>query len=207
MSKSALSIRVVGAALVAGVLLAAVLAAAAGLSASLAYALGLGWVTFGAYSWDTWRAVRGGRRLPERALIVLSLIGAAMGRWGGNADLAPQDAAHALLLRAGHGDDPDRRAPRSPVARRAGRAVTPDNHDGGPTNHASRTMQRPAPAKLARRRSVGFDESGAMRAFDRGGGPTDGDRACLSRGDGPGGPAWGLWGAVMSAPPPLDSPG
>ena len=46
MSKSALSMRVVGAALVAGVLLAAVLAAATGLSASLAYALGLGLVTF-----------------------------------------------------------------------------------------------------------------------------------------------------------------
>jgi len=83
MSKSTLSMRVVAAALVAGVLLAAVLAAATGLSASLAYALGLGVVTFGAYSWDKWRAVRGGRRLPERALIVLSLIGGALGGWAG----------------------------------------------------------------------------------------------------------------------------
>jgi uncharacterized membrane protein YsdA (DUF1294 family) len=83
MSKSALSIRVVAAALVAGVLLAAVLTAAAGLSASLAYVLGLGLVTFAAYSWDKWHAVRGGRRLPERSLIVLSLIGGAMGGWAG----------------------------------------------------------------------------------------------------------------------------
>src|SRR4051812_8200457 len=83
MSKSALSMRIVGAALVAGVLLAAVLAAGAGLSASLAYILGLGLVTFTAYSWDKWRAVRGGRRLPERSLIVLSLVGGAMGGWAG----------------------------------------------------------------------------------------------------------------------------
>jgi uncharacterized membrane protein YsdA (DUF1294 family) len=79
MSKSALSIRIVAAALVAGVLLAA----AAGLSASLAYILGLGLVKFAAYSWDKWRAVRGGRRLPERSLIVLSLVGGAMGGWAG----------------------------------------------------------------------------------------------------------------------------
>ena len=83
MSKSALSMRVVGAALVAGVMLAAVLVAATGLSASLAYVLGLGLVTFAAYSWDKWRAVRGGRRIPEWALIVLSLIGGAVGGWAG----------------------------------------------------------------------------------------------------------------------------
>src|SRR3954451_19317299 len=83
MSKSALSTRGVGAALVAGVLLAAVLAAATGVSAILAYVLGLGLVTFAVYSWDKWRAVRGGRRIPERGLIVLSLIGGAMGGWAG----------------------------------------------------------------------------------------------------------------------------
>jgi uncharacterized membrane protein YsdA (DUF1294 family) len=73
MSKSALSIRVVAAALVAGVQLAAVLAAAAGLSPSLAYVLGRGVVTFAA-----WRAVRGGR-LPS----VITLVGGAMGGWAG----------------------------------------------------------------------------------------------------------------------------
>ena len=83
MSKSALSMRVVGAALAAGVLLAAVRAAATSLSASLAYALGLGLVTFAAYSWDKWRPVRGSRRLPERAPIMLSLIGGATGGWAG----------------------------------------------------------------------------------------------------------------------------
>ena len=83
MSKSALSMRVVGVALVASVLLAAVLVAATGLSASLAYVLGLGLVTFTAYSWDKWRAVRGGRRIPERALLGLSVIGGALGGWAG----------------------------------------------------------------------------------------------------------------------------
>jgi len=117
--------RVLGAALVAGVLLAAVLAAATGLSASLAYALGarLGHVR---------RVQLGemacgpGRPAPPRVGADRALAHSRRDGWmGGNADLAPQDAAHALLVRAGHGHDDERRAPRSPVARRTGAQSRP----------------------------------------------------------------------------------
>src|SRR4051795_5165391 len=147
MSKAALSMRVLGAALVAGVLLAAVLAAATGLSASLAYALGarLGHVR---------RVQLGemacgpGRPAPPRVGADRALAHSRRDGWmGGNADLAPQDAAHALLVRAGHGHDDERRAPRSPVARRAGRAVTPI------TTMAGRRSTRRGPCNGRRRRN------------------------------------------------------
>jgi uncharacterized membrane protein YsdA (DUF1294 family) len=70
------------AALVAGVLVAVALAAA-GLSVIVAYVLGLGLITFLSYGYDKLQAIRGGRRVPEPALRLLSLIGGALGGWAG----------------------------------------------------------------------------------------------------------------------------
>ena len=71
------------AALVAGVLVAVALVLAAGLSVLVAYVIGLGLSTFLMYGYDKLQAKRGGRRVPERALIVLSLAGGAVGGWAG----------------------------------------------------------------------------------------------------------------------------
>ena len=71
------------AALVAGVLVAVALAVAAGLSVIVAYVLGLGLITFLTYGYDKLQAIRGGRRVPEPALRLLSLIGGALGGWAG----------------------------------------------------------------------------------------------------------------------------
>ena len=65
------------AALVAGVLVAVALAVAAGLSVIVAYVLGLGLITFLTYGYDKLQAIRGGRRVPEQAFRLLSLIGGA----------------------------------------------------------------------------------------------------------------------------------
>src|ERR1700754_4941868 len=52
-------------------------------SVVVAYVLGLGLITFLTYGYDKLQAVRGGRRVPEPALLVLSLIGGALGGWAG----------------------------------------------------------------------------------------------------------------------------
>ena len=82
-SKRALTIRAVIAALIAGVLVAVVLAVATGVSVIVAYLLGLGLSTFLTYGYDKLQAIRGGRRVPETALRLLSLIGGALGGWAG----------------------------------------------------------------------------------------------------------------------------
>jgi uncharacterized membrane protein YsdA (DUF1294 family) len=82
-SKRALTRRAVVAALVAGVLVAAALVLAGGFSAIVAYVLGLGLITFLFFGYDKLQARRGGRRVPESALLVLSLIGGAIGGWAG----------------------------------------------------------------------------------------------------------------------------
>jgi len=82
-SKRALTMRAVIAALVAGVLVAVALAVATGVSAIVAYVLGLGLSTFLTYGYDKLQAIRGGRRVPESALRLLSLIGGALGGWAG----------------------------------------------------------------------------------------------------------------------------
>ena len=82
-SKRALTVRAVIAALVAGVLVAVALAVATGVSVIVAYVLGLGLITFLAYGYDKLQAIRGGRRVPEAALRLLSVIGGALGGWAG----------------------------------------------------------------------------------------------------------------------------
>jgi uncharacterized membrane protein YsdA (DUF1294 family) len=82
-SKRALTTRTVIAALAVGVLVAVGLAVAAGFSVIVAYVLGLGLITFLTYGYDKLQAVRGGRRVPEPALRLLSLIGGALGGWAG----------------------------------------------------------------------------------------------------------------------------
>src|SRR5690349_18553156 len=82
-SKRELTKRAVVAALGAGVVVAVALVALVGVSAVVAYVLGLGLSTFLIYGYDKLRAVRGGRRVPESALLALSLIGGALGGWAG----------------------------------------------------------------------------------------------------------------------------
>jgi len=82
-SKRELTKRAVVAALVAGVVVAAVLFLAIGVPVVVAYVLGLGLSTFLIYGYDKLRARRGGRRVPESALLTLSVIGGALGGWAG----------------------------------------------------------------------------------------------------------------------------
>ena len=82
-SKRALTQRAVLTALIAGLLVAAVLVAAVSVPLLVAYVLGLGLSTFLIYGYDKLRARRGGRRVPETALLALSLVGGALGGWAG----------------------------------------------------------------------------------------------------------------------------
>jgi uncharacterized membrane protein YsdA (DUF1294 family) len=82
-SKRDLTKRAVVAAMCAGVVVAAALVIAIGVSVVVAYVLGLGLSTFLIYGYDKLRAKRGGRRVPESALLALALIGGALGGWAG----------------------------------------------------------------------------------------------------------------------------
>jgi uncharacterized membrane protein YsdA (DUF1294 family) len=82
-SKRALIARVVIAALVAGALVAGGLVATTGLSAGLACVAGFGLITFLTYGYDKLRAIRHGRRVPNLALQLLSVLGGAAGGWAG----------------------------------------------------------------------------------------------------------------------------
>jgi len=82
-SKRALTMRAVVMTLVIGVLVAVALVVAADISVVVAYILGLGLITFLTYGYDKLQAIRGGRRVPEPALRLLSLIGGALGGWAG----------------------------------------------------------------------------------------------------------------------------
>ena len=70
------------AAVVSGVALAIALVVA-GLSVIVAYIVAFGLTTFLTYGYDKLQAKRGGRRVPEPALLLLSLIGGALGGWAG----------------------------------------------------------------------------------------------------------------------------
>ena len=82
-SKRALTRRAVVAALAAGLVVAIALVVAAGLSVIVAYIVGLGLITFLMYGYDKLQAIRGGRRVPEPALLLLALVGGALGGWAG----------------------------------------------------------------------------------------------------------------------------
>ena len=82
-SKRELTRRAVAGALIVGVLVAAVLVVALSLPLLVAYVLGLGLSTFLIYGYDKLRARRGGLRVPESALLVLPLVGGALGGWAG----------------------------------------------------------------------------------------------------------------------------
>src|SRR6476620_5074591 len=82
-SKRALTRRAVLAAVVAGVVVAVALVVAAGISVIAAYVVGFGLITFLTYGYDKLQAIRGGRRVPEPALVGLALIGGALGGWAG----------------------------------------------------------------------------------------------------------------------------
>jgi uncharacterized membrane protein YsdA (DUF1294 family) len=70
-------------AVLAGVVVAVALVAVAGVSAIVAYVLGLGLTTFLTYGYDKLQAIRGGRRVTEPALLLLAVIGGALGGWAG----------------------------------------------------------------------------------------------------------------------------
>ena len=82
-SKRELTTRAVIAAWVAGVVIAVALVAATALSWLVAYVLGLGLITFLTYGYDKLQAKRDGRRVTETALLVLAVIGGALGGWAG----------------------------------------------------------------------------------------------------------------------------
>ncbi|WP_169542137.1 DUF1294 domain-containing protein [Solirubrobacter soli] len=82
-SKRTLTRRAIAGALVAGIALAAALVVATDVAAIIAYVVGMGVVTFLVYGYDKLQAKRGGRRVPETALLVISLIGGALGGWAG----------------------------------------------------------------------------------------------------------------------------
>ncbi len=69
--------------MVGGVLLAAGLVAATALSFPVAYILAFGLITFLTYGYDKFRAIRNGRRVPEPALRLQSVLGGALGGWAG----------------------------------------------------------------------------------------------------------------------------
>ena len=71
------------AALVIGVVVGVGLVVASSVPVLVAYVLGLGLSTFLIYGYDKLRAVRGGVRVPESALLTLSVIGGAAGGWAG----------------------------------------------------------------------------------------------------------------------------
>ena len=75
--------RVVIPALIGGVLIAVGLMAVTALSFLVAYILGFGLITFLTYGYDKFRALRHGRRVPEPALQLLSVLGGALGGWAG----------------------------------------------------------------------------------------------------------------------------
>ncbi|MDA0158881.1 DUF1294 domain-containing protein [Solirubrobacter ginsenosidimutans] len=82
-SKRELTTRTLIAAFAAGVLVAAAFVVATDVSVIVAYVLGLGLITFLTYGYDKLQAVRGGRRITEPALLVLPVIGGALGGWAG----------------------------------------------------------------------------------------------------------------------------
>jgi len=82
-SKRELTKRAVVVTMVAGIVVAVALVLVLGVSLLVAYVLGLGLSTFLIYGYDKRRAVRGGGRVPESALLALSLIGGALGGWAG----------------------------------------------------------------------------------------------------------------------------
>ena len=82
-SKRQLTRRAVIAALVIGGAVAAALVVAISVPVLVACVLGLGLSTFLIYGYDKLRAVRGGVRVPESALLTLSVIGGAAGGWAG----------------------------------------------------------------------------------------------------------------------------
>ena len=82
-SKRELTKRAVVAALVIGGAVGAALVVAISVPVLVAYVLGLGLSTFLIYGYDKLRAVRGGVRVPESALLTLSVIGGAAGGWAG----------------------------------------------------------------------------------------------------------------------------
>jgi uncharacterized membrane protein YsdA (DUF1294 family) len=58
-------------------------ARAAGLPFYLAWLLGGTIATLALYGYDKWQARRGGRRVPERLLLALALLGGVFGAWAG----------------------------------------------------------------------------------------------------------------------------
>jgi uncharacterized membrane protein YsdA (DUF1294 family) len=70
-------------ALAAGALVTVGLVAVTSLSVLVAYVLGFGLITFLTYGYDKARAIRGGRRVPNAALRLLSVLGGALGGWAG----------------------------------------------------------------------------------------------------------------------------